>query len=349
MEINESWALIIKDTIDLISHHDFTKISEIILNTSSQPNSRPHIGTATTILFNFALAKYFHEKTGVQTSVCFDQLENTPVKEINYKGETFYFYLDEGKAEDELDKNMQVYKRIFDIATQVSGIPYHIRSYKNFQNIPIVRETVIHILKNFNEFNKYLKFENENFVLRTKCPQCGIVKKSVNNIRVCNEQLIINSSCFEHGDYKVEFSGSNDTYISMGMQLRDLIKGVLCSEMLPEKLYIMCDSRDWGGEWNNIIHCMSKNLLKINHVTDRLFSPLVVDSMGRKISKTVYINGGYSELEGKEIFLDFEKFLEVFGTQGIEKIYFEVERWAKIPKKMVRNYSIEYIEGLFFK
>ena len=95
MEINESWALILKDTYELISHNNFTETKELILNTSSQPNSRPHIGTVTTLFFNFAIAKHFQSRSGIPASVCFDQLENTPVREETVDNDIYLYYLDE--------------------------------------------------------------------------------------------------------------------------------------------------------------------------------------------------------------------------------------------------------------
>ena len=345
MEINESWALILNDTYDLISHNNFSKANEIVLNTSSQPNSRPHIGTVTTFLFNFAIARHFKNMSGVPASVCFDQLENTPNWEDKIKDEIYLHYLDERESKDVFRKNLKAYRVLLDYGSKLSGIPYRTRTYKEFQNIPAVRKCVITIMRQFDECNKYLKFPDRNSAVRTKCPYCGLVKKKVNSIKFNGDEMILYSSCIHHGEYKVVVTQDNDAYFSMGMQLRDVTKGIIFSDLKPEKICIMCDSRDWGGEWNNIVHCMTKQCLGIDQITDRIFTPLIIDSTGRKVSKTIYIREGYPELKGKEHFLDFEKFLEVYGEEGVKKLYKEVINWAAIPRKAVRNYSLEYIEN----
>ena len=237
------------------------------------------------------------------------------------------------------------YRKLLEYGDKLSGIPYYIRSYKEFQSNPIVRQCIIKIMKQFDVYNKFLKFPDRYSALRVKCPHCGLVKKKVNDIEINGDELIIHSPCIHHGEYKVIITPENDKYFSMGMQLRDVTKGVLSFYLKPEKLNIMCDSRDWGGEWNNIVHCMTMKQLGIDQATDRIFTPLIIDNTGRKVSKSIYIQNGYSDLKKKEHFLDFEKFLSTYGDEGVKKIYYEVEKWAMIPCKTVRNYSLEYMSN----
>ena len=50
-------SLILSDITDLFKDQIDDKVNKIIINTSSQPNSNPHLGTLTTISCAFALAK----------------------------------------------------------------------------------------------------------------------------------------------------------------------------------------------------------------------------------------------------------------------------------------------------
>ena len=53
-------AHITNDITDLVKYK-LNNQSKIIINTSAQPNSSPHLGTITTIMCSFALAKHLKE------------------------------------------------------------------------------------------------------------------------------------------------------------------------------------------------------------------------------------------------------------------------------------------------
>jgi hypothetical protein len=63
---------------------------KIIINTSAQPNSSPHLGTITTLMTVFALASKIRDDLKVETEVQFDELENSPAETIEYNEEIYY-------------------------------------------------------------------------------------------------------------------------------------------------------------------------------------------------------------------------------------------------------------------
>lgn len=71
-------SLILDDVSDLFKDQINSDINKVIINTSSQPNSNPHLGTLTTISCAFALAKKIEQRFNVSVEVEFDELENSP-------------------------------------------------------------------------------------------------------------------------------------------------------------------------------------------------------------------------------------------------------------------------------
>lgn len=62
------------------------KYKEVIINTSSQPNGNPHLGTIITLFTTFCLAEAIRNKYNVVVSVQFDELENSPYECFDYDG-----------------------------------------------------------------------------------------------------------------------------------------------------------------------------------------------------------------------------------------------------------------------
>ena len=79
-----------------------------------------------------------------------------------------------------------------------------------------------------------------------------------------------------------------------------------------------------------------------------VYTPLITDWSGSKISKSLYLRGGaydYLELAGQDYLLSWEKFKEDQVRIGI--LWAEVERWVKEPVRLFRCYSLQYMHMLF--
>lgn len=337
-------AYVTKDLSDLIKYKLHNK-KKIIINTSSQPNSIPHLGTLMTIMTAFALAKKFNNDFNIDVQVQFDELENSPFekKKINniiYTKSLCDVY---EKGISLSDKNMKTYKEIFDKIKCLSGIKYTIRTYQEFQKKEYIRDIVIQILKNKKFFESLLSPSLENLHIRIKCPVCNLMDKENKNLLIDTNLFVLKNICPVHGEFSIEIKNTND-YIDLNTQLRDLIKGVLLLREDKENntLTIMVDGGDWGGIWNHRIHCEGLLNLNCNELTTRFFTPMILDWSGAKFSKSLYLKKSYSNIN--KAFLDFRVFKETFGEQGLIKLWNECESWVSDPKKFFRNYSVEYLD-----
>lgn len=334
---------------DLIKYK-FHNQEKIIINTSAQPNSNPHLGTMTTLMSCFALARYLKQELKVETEVLFDELENSPSQTFEENGILYYkdqkhCFDDNGLSMEE--KNMFGFQDILTKLSLLSTIPYKIRSYHEFQQNTYVRQAVIQIVQDKDFFTDLLFPSSHKLHLRTLCPICGIGRKNIDKLDMITQgdQFVINEICPYHGPYSSTITKDNTTYIDINTQFRDLTKGISIIEedQKNNTLTIMLDGRDWSGVWDKRIH--TEGMIKLGYTTFpiRLFSPMVLDWSGAKFSKSLYVKDDtYKNIN--RAFINYEQFIKTYGTNGFEKLWYEVESWIKEPKKFFRDYSIEYFQ-----
>lgn len=340
-------SLVLRDLSDLLNDK-IKGMEEIVINTSSHPNSSPHLGTLTTISTAFLLARKFQDRFSIPARVEFDELENSPAERVSsnyYKslGDS----LQDGRNLSSI--HMDTYNFIFEKLSALTSIPYDIRTYMEYQSIPIVRGAVIEIYRRYDEFRDLLDPSLRKLFLRTKCPICSISNRDPESFCFVNtlQGLVLYSDCCIHGKYEQLFSIDNSTYIDMNTQLRDLTKGVLIAHEKEQnkRLIIMCDGRDWSGEWALRMHCEGMRRLGYNEITTRFFSPTIVDWSGGKYSKSVYLrNSNYTGFE--DLASDFNKFYNIYGDRGFSTVITEVSRWVDDPIRFYRNYSNDYFKEL---
>ena len=322
----------------------------IILNTSSQPNSIPHLGTLTTLMSVFALAEELKKHYNLNVLVQFDEIECSPRAFVEVDGHKYVkaisdIFDDEGVSIAE--RNMKYYLEILNYLKSFSGVNYVIREYKDFQQKSAIREGLIKVVNNRDRFVKLFNPTDKKLHIRTKCPICSVMDKDMHKTQIKeihNGSFTITSYCYEHGNYELTVAKDNNSFVEINTQLRDLLKGYLISNDKKDTLTAMIDGGDWGGSWALRIHGEGMALLN-KKLPIRLFAPLILDRSGGKLSKSHYLNGkSYSYV--KERFNDYLNFYKYYGVSGLKKLYKEISSWVKEPKKYFRNYSIDYIETI---
>lgn len=340
----------VTDKISDLIKYKYNGQNKIIINTSAQPNSSPHLGTITTIMSAFALARKLKEDLQVETEVQFDELENSPAETFDYGIYTFYkdqrrSISDNGKSKEE--NNMRRFNEIFELVSSFSEIPFRIRSYNEFQKNKNVRKAVIHIINDKEYFVKLLFPSSSELHLRTICPICGLGRKTINQLNEehTKTKLIIKETCPIHGSYKSVITESSNDYIDINTQFRDLTKGVaiLEDDKLNNTLTIMLDGGDWSGVWAQRMHIEGLVRLGYDEFPIRLFSPVILDWSGAKFSKSLYLkNDAYKDINSA--FINYDNFINCYGIRGIKKLWNEVNSWFDEPRKFFRNYSVDYFQ-----
>ena len=345
-------AHITNDITDLIKYK-LNNQAKIIINTSAQPNSSPHLGTITTIMCSFALAKHLKETLNIEAEVLFDELENSPAETFEIEGNLYYKDLQHSLNEDKEDLAtiyMRRFKKILDKISKLSNIDYNIRKYNEFQENMFVRDSVIKIFNDKDYFTKLMFPSSNDLHIRSICPYCYLGRKKIKQL---NENHNKNSvelieKCPYHGDYNTIIEKNNNSYIDINTQFRDLTKGVsfIEEDKLNNTLTIMLDGGDWGGIWAQRIHTEGMVRLGYNEFPIRLFAPIILDWSGAKFSKSLYLKSdAYKNIN--KAFINYDNFINVYGEEGLEKLWEEVFSWIKEPKKFFRDYSVDYFETIF--
>ena len=320
-----------------------------IVNTSSQPNSNPHLGTVTTIMTSFGIASLIRNELGINAIVQFDQLENSPCKLKTEDGVEYSLALDKCQKNGVpvSDLNMQQYYKLFDYLSKKTKINYQVRTYKEFQSLTKIRLGLLNILSKEVDFAKLLQPVEKKLHVRIPCDKCGWVDKKSVNTNFDFSTLTFTSYCSSHGEFKSHLFDKN-IYIDLNTQLRDLLKGVLINEDSSKNITLMCDANDWSGVWNKRVHIEGLIKMGYNTFPERLFAPLILDWSGAKFSKSLYINDISYSKEYNDL-LTIRNFVNRYGENGLEVLWDEVYSWVKSPKKFFRNYSLDYLKSIIEK
>lgn len=342
-------AHITNDIADLIKYK-LDNQKKIIINTSAQPNSSPHLGTITTIMCSFALAKHLKKYFGIDAEVLFDELENSPAETYEINNNLYYKDLKHTQAGDgrclEL-VYMDKFKRILDKISKLSDINYQIRNYEEFQRNNFVRQSLIKIFNDKDYFTNLMFPSSNDLHIRSICPCCYLGRKKINklNERHNKKSIELIEECPYHGKYSTIIKENNDEYIDINTQFRDLTKGVAFVEedKLNNTLTIMLDGGDWGGIWAQRIHTEGMVRLGYSDFPIRLFAPIILDWSGAKFSKSLYLkNDAYKNIN--QAFINYDNFMDKYGENGLERLWCEVSSWLETPKKFFRDYSVDYFE-----
>lgn len=330
---------------------------EIQMHYSAQMNSHPHMGTVMSLMVGFSVGQRLQERFGLPTSLKFEVLENVPGEQKKIEGITYAKMKCDTivNGEPETDTYLKSFKDMLDRLRDYSKVDYNLLRYKEFQEIPFVRKTLLGIIRREKEFIPIIAPSEDHLRVRFSCPECKWQEKEGKTTALKNigndGSLTLSSKCFEHGEHQVTLAPNNKDFVDMNTPLRNVIKEALFIEEAKAKkgLDLMVD----GGDWVHMAEFVVKEgLSRLGYsYTDmpaRFFTPIIEDWSGAKFSKSVYVaKGTYEYLP--ESFLNYAEFKQEYGTGGIKQLWDEAHSWTSDPKKIFRNYSSEYIAQVLRK
>ena len=330
-------------------------LEQIIIHFSSQINGIPHLGTITTLGTAFALGRFLEQRLNMPAKVMFAALENSP-GELHYHEGIEYTKLLSDTLSDtrELsiaEKYMISYRQLIANFIQASGIPCEMMSYLEFQKTPYVRQKLIEVIAREKEFGPLLSPSDHMLRFRFCCPDCGYQDKKAKTRKlvkkISSEELVFATNCFRHGTYESVISINTDTFIDLNTPLRSVLRKSLYIKRAKEQnaLNILVD----GGDWAHIVPILTSCLLMLGHgpaeLPERLYAPLIEDWSGAKFSKSIYVD----EREYESIpegLINYQKFMKAYRNQGFLRLWNEISAWIRDPKKLYRNYSVEYMRRI---
>ncbi len=335
------------------------KLDGVHINTSSQPNANPHFGTLTTLMCVAAVAEEMSDHFGKPVQITFDQLENAPDRKVQglktriVKGQEIEYQI---SLQDSIlssgtslvQENMKTFKSLFDFFEQETGVPFRVRSYHECQADPLFRTSLLKVLNDIEHFGPIVSPSGEAIRLRFPCPTCKWVDKGSVYTRVieqAEDEILFEAFCPDHGEHQARLAVDSDDFFDTNTPLRDIAKvpGLIEAARQDKLMPMMIDGRDWSGRWDRCVHVPGVSRLgyDASELPARVYSPVVTDTLGAKLSKSLYVGSMYSEMPRG--FADFNDFMEVYGESGLQTLWEHVREWSRDPAYMDRDsYTITY-------
>lgn len=340
------------DNADLIRAAAFGR-SRIRVTTAAQLNGVPHLGTVVTMLTVFAFARHITDVLGLPADIVFDALENAPAEHVTINGEVYTRNVGDLIDSGDLDhaERTSGFERLLAWASHRSGIPYEFRPYNAYQGLRPVRECLHVIASRQDDFAPVVAPRDGIIRVRPRCPECRLMQKSAADLTITavSGAVLLGSRCPRHGRYTETVHVDGGGWYDANTPVRSIQKGYLLAA--ERSLYDACavsvDGADWSGSWHASILAPALAELGIppRDWPVSIFTPLITDHTGGKLSKTLYVaRGTYADLP--EAFLNLDILFACHGDLILDVIWAEVTRWSAEPRRLHRSYTTAYLTSL---
>lgn len=320
---------------------------------SAQMNGHPHLGTMTSLGVAFAAGEYIQKRFNKPAVIKFEVLENAPAVKMDHRGKIYdKMYCDvieNGRplSEEYLDS----FKELLNFFSTKSKVAYELLYYKDFQEVPFVRKTLIKIIQQKKKFLSYIAPTERRLRIRFPCPICKFAEKTAIEVTVKpikdKKGFIFHSYCNHHGPHSITLLPNNNDFIDFNTSIRNVIKEAKFIEDAKKNnaLNLMIDGGDWVGMAFQVGHSLDLLGYQYHDMALRIFTPIIEDWSGAKFSKSIYVQSNtYKSLPAGLV--SYTNFKKEYGKTGMEIIWTEVKAWIEEPKKLFRNYSIDYFEEI---
>jgi hypothetical protein len=325
------------------------------VTTAAQLNGTPHIGTVVTVLSVFALTRHAADVLDLPATVIFDALDNAPAEQIEIDGQLYTRTVSDLIDTGHLDRAERVsgFERLLDWAAARSGIRYEFRPYSVYQGLRPVRECLHAIASQLDTFRPIVAPADGIVRIRPRCPDCRLMEKSARHLTITAGDGVVHldSRCPIHGRYRetIDITGTDGWY-DANTPVRSIQKGALLSaeRTAYQACSVSVDGADWGGAWH--AHVLAPALaalgIPVSEWPVSIFTPLVLDRTGGKLSKTLYVRYGRAYADLPDAFLNLDILLDHHGDEALTALWTEVTRWANEPRRLHRAYTVDYLADL---
>ncbi|MEU7742069.1 hypothetical protein [Nonomuraea sp. NPDC049158] len=327
--------------------------SQLRITTAAQLNGVPHFGTVITMLTVFAVTAHASQVLNLPAIVIFDALENAPAEHITIDDEDYTRNVGDLIDAGRLDagERTAAFERLLAWAADRSGISYEVRPYDAYQGLRPVRECLHHIASRLEDFRPIVAPADGIVRIRPRCPTCKLMRKSAKGLQITalSGAVRLDSTCPLHGPYSETVHLDGGGWYDANTPVRSIQKGYLLAAErdMYEACSVSVDGADWGGAWH--AHVLAPGLAALGVPPPAwpvsIFTPLVVDRTGGKLSKSLYVaRGAYADLPAQ--FLDLNVLLDTHGEDVFDVAWTEVTRWAAEPRRLHRSYTVDYLRAL---
>ncbi|UKZ58248.1 hypothetical protein TrVGV298_012115 [Trichoderma virens] len=344
---------------EVFLEHGLTR--PIIIHAGFQPNNSPHAGTLIVFSYAFLLAKAIHDEISAHGSAISVAVEIAIVDTAPISHETREIggiqyqraYRDDPAV---LAAYMIDYEEVLDQMSKWSGISFRPTYQSDLFSHPELPKLLAYVVNHRARLASQLSPKYNTIALRAACPVPGCSLTEKHGILNQYTHNSITFYCPYHGEHSISLSQPSEiARLEANAPTRNLIRSML--HLLDKDAHhIRITGADYAGtyqeaflyrplaEWSALT---GQGVGRTPHIH---YAPLVVDWSGAKLSKSLYVcNGGYETMEalGTDGLLSYARLRSKHGTQGLKRIWDEVERWITEPKNLFRaSFSVEYLRAV---
>lgn len=324
----------------------FTK-DNIVISIGAQPNSSPHFGTLIVFSTAFSLAKKIKEiNPNLNVKVLFEVVDTAPSETIEINGVKYQRSL---KNTGKINNNFNDYMEILEYFKTKDNVDYLIRFQSEFNKQPYIYPIVKKLIEKQDDISKILDPKYKNLRVRVACPCCGLADKNSSTTKFENESVY--SVCPVHGEYKTDIRNESDK-LEYNTPVRNLVRAIaygMHNNDENQNYQIMrITGSDYAGFYQEELLYKPAALLgfSVNELPSILYTPLVLDWSGAKLSKSLYVKeGAYSDLPS--YLINYEYLKNSKGIEALDVIHNITDNWIEKPYLLFRNYSIYYFKKEF--
>lgn len=324
----------------------FTK-ENIVISIGAQPNSSPHFGTLIVFSTAFSLAKKMKEiNPNVNVKVLFEVVDTAPSETVEINGVKYQKSL---KNTGKINSNFNDYMEILEHFKELDNVDYLIRFQSEFNKQSYIYPIVKKLIEKQEDISKILDPKYKNLRIRVACPCCGLADKNSFTTKFENETVY--SVCPIHGEYKTNIKNESEK-LEYNTPVRNLVRAIaygMHNNDEQQNYQIMrITGSDYAGFYQEELLYKPAALLgfPVNELPSILYTPLVLDWSGAKLSKSLYVKeGAYSDLPS--YLINYEYLKNSKGIEALNVIHNITDDWIENPYLLFRNYSIYYFKKEF--
>ena len=317
---------------------------KIIISIGAQPNSSPHFGTLIVFSTAFSLANKMKLMCPQKDiSILFEVVDTAPSETIEINNIKYQKNL---KNTGKINDNFSEYIEILDHFKNKDNIKYNIRYQSEFNSQKYIYSIVKRIIEKQDILAPILDPKYKKLRIRVSCPNCGLADK--NGVMTKFQDDYIYSYCPVHGMFRTNIKEETQK-LEYNTPVRNLIRGI-CYGMNntdSEKDYqiMRITGGDYAGFYQEELLYKPAAILgySIQDLPSILYTPLVLDWSGAKISKSLYVQkGAYKDLP--KYLINYSNLKQEKGIEALDIIHDITNNWMENPYLLFRNYSIYYFK-----
>ncbi|GAB1314645.1 hypothetical protein MFIFM68171_04855 [Madurella fahalii] len=375
-----------EDDVDTMQATGNLPTHPILIHAGAQPNNSPHCGTLVVFCYAFAVARAIRDRLQAKVasssfkprpvSVEITFVDTAPVDGEGLEIDGIQYQKSYRDVPGALETCMDDYKEVLTLLSAWSSISFTTAFQSDFFAHPSMPVILNYIISHHSSLGRQLSPKYGTLGLRAACPVpgCGLAEKhgrlntyhfddntntNTNNANNGNETSgKITFHCPRHGPHAVHLSRPAEVArLGANAPTRNLIRSM--SHLLDAGAHhVRVTGADYAGTYQEaFLHqplaaWSAATGLAAGRTPHILYAPLVVDWSGAKLSKSLYVRaGGYDMMRvlGTDGLCSYAVLREQLGEEGLRRVWEEVGRWMRDPRRLFRAWSVEYLAGVVLR